>query len=527
MWLKDKGYQTLRLNDFWGWINVRNSNDSIDDKQWQIGVNVVSDGNKLSTIPWYVQYVAPWTWVSRWQAIALYTWLILVLHNRNLYIYNTTSWVTYTKTNAVANAVDTYSILTTKAFSWQIAIVIINNNLLTTEDIVAYEFDWTTFTTKTFTSLADKNFKCGMFYDWKLLLWGNPKFPSSLYGSKTWLVALPNNIYDFSAYDSSAQNVWDGEPIVAILSNHNELFIVKTNSIWRSQWPRDSWADAVSKSYSYILRQETATWAINSQCVLAVEQDVIYFDWLNLRRLSYEVNINALNDDSISKEISNLFLDFPSNQSGNATMYFAYPFVKLCIRDKFSTNNSVGILYNIVDKSYSVQTWIEVVQWVGWFVNNRRTAYFISAQTSMVFQDNIGYTYNWGNINVSHKSKRYVLWDWVDYKRISQVELYWNISPWLESTIDIYVNGDIIDSRKILFSDIILPTTGSSNVWDTLLGWNSEGLNNPMRDFVVRYEYFNDGRDLTFWIRSNGQGKLELHWLNLMYKNIKAYDIHN
>ena len=67
-------------------------------------------------------------------------------------------------------------------------------------------------------------------------------------------------------------------------------------------------------------------------------------------------NINALNDDSISKEISNLFLDFPSNQSGNATMYFAYPFVKLCIRDKFSTNNSVGILYNIVDKSYSVQT---------------------------------------------------------------------------------------------------------------------------------------------------------------------------
>ena len=527
MSLKDRGYVTVRWNDFGGGLNLLNSNDSIDDKQWQVGVNVASEGNKLISLPWYAEYVEPWTGISKWQAIALYSQYILTIHNRNLYLYNTTTWVTYTKTNAVANAVDTYSIITTKAFSGKIAIVILNTNLATAEDIVAYEFDGTTFTTKTFTSLTNKNFKCGLFYQGKLLLGWNPLYPSSLYSSKTGLVASPDNIYDFSWYDSSAQNVWDGEPIVSIISNHNELFVLKTNSVWRNQWVYDTGADAVSKSYAYNLRQESATGALNSRCAIAVEQDVLYFDWLNIRRLSYEININALNDDSISKEISNIFSSLPSNQTKNAEMYYAYPFVKLCLRDKFSTNNSIGIIYNIVDKSYSIQTGVEIVQWVGGFSNNKRTAYFVTSQTSMVYQDNIWYAYNGGNINLSHKSKRYVLWDGVDYKRISQVELYWKISPWLKWTIDIYVNGNIIDSREIFFEDYILPTTGSTPFWDSLFGSSAEGEDTPLRDFVVRYEYYKDWRDFSFGVRSNWQWRFELHGLNLMYKNIKAYDIHS
>lgn len=528
MSLKDKGYLTSRFYDFGGWINLRDSSDSIDDKQWTWWDNMVSEGNKLITVPWYVEYYAPWTWVSKWQAIALYSWKVLSLHNRNLYIFDTLTWTTYTKTNAVANAVDTYKIITTKSFSTgNIAMVILNTNISTTEDIVAYEFDWTTFTTKTFTSLTDKNFKCGTFYQGKLLLGGNPKFPSALYHSKTGSVTASNNIYDFSGYDSNSQIVWDGEPIVSIMTNHNELFVFKTNSVWRSQWTQDSGADAVTKSYSYFLRQESATGAINTHCVLAVEQDVIYFDWLNFRRMSYEANINALNDDSISKEIAPLFDSLPKDQSWNATMWYSYPFVKLALRDKFSTNNSFNVLYNIVDKSYSVQTWIEVTQGIGGFINNKRTAYFITSQTSMVYNDNTWITFNWGNMRFSHKSKRYVFGDGVDYKRLSQVELYWKITPWMKTTIDIYVNGNIIDTRDIYFPDYILPTTWSTPFGDTLMGSNNEDAISPLQDFVVRYEYFHDWRDFQFAIRWNTQWRFELHGINLMYKNIKSFDLHH
>ena len=490
-----------------------------------------SEWNKLITMPWFAQYVTIWSWVTKWQAISLYSWKILIIHNRNLYIYDTVTWATFTKTNAVANAVDTYRILTTKSFSsWNISIVCINTNISTVENVMAYEFDGTTFTTINEPSwgnpkwiwLTDRNFKCGTFYEGKLFLAWNPKYPSSLYTSKTWSVIDSTHIYDFGAYDASAQNIWDWEPIVNITTNHNELFVFKTNSVWRLNGTKDTWTN-----FGYIFKQETATWAINSMCVVAVEQDIIYFDWLNIRRLSYEQNINALNDDSISKEISPVIAWLPDSQSTNATMYYSYPYVKLFLRDKFSTNNSVAVVYNIVDKSYSIQTWIEVVQWVGGFVNNRRTAYFVTSQTSTIYQDNIGYTYNWGNIFASHKSKRFVLWDGVDYKRISQIELYGAITPWLKAYIDIYVNSKLIDTREVFFEEDILPTTWSTEFWNTLAGANNESEVSLLRDFVARYEYFNDGRDVSFWVRSNWQWKVEIHWLNVMAKAIRAYDIHN
>jgi len=522
MSLIDKWYRTSRWNDFWWGINLRMSPDSIDDKQWTIGNNMASEWNKLTIIKWYSEFVTPWTWISKSQWISLYSWKILIVHNRNLYIYDTANGSTYTKTNAVANATDTYSILTTKSFSsGNIAIVIINLNSATTEDVVAYEFDWAVFTTKTFTSLADKNFKCGAFYEGKLLLGGNPKFPSSLYTSRTWSVLNSNYIYDFSAYDSSSQNIGDGEPIVNITANHNELFIFKTNSIWRLNWTKDTWT-----VFAYVFKQETATWALNNKCVVPVEQDIIYFDWINIRRLSYEININALNDDSVSKEINPIIDSLPSNQSANATMYYVYPFVKLHLRDKFSTNNSIAIVYNIVDKSYSTQSGMEVIQWVWWFVNNKRTAYFITSQTSTVYQDNFGYTYNWGNIIFNHKSKRYVLWDGVDYKRISQVELYWKITPWLKIYVDVYVNWLLIDTREIFFEESIQPTTWTSPFWNTMFWWSNEQDEDDFRVFNVRYEYFNDWRDFQFWIRGNWQWGAEIHGVNLMWKQIKAYELH-
>lgn len=528
MWLKDRGYVTSRWNDFWGWVNVLRSNDSIDDNQCTTAVNVNVEGNKLITLPWYVESFAPWSGVNKSQWITVFSNYVITLHNRNMYVRNLTSGVTTTKTNAVANAVDTYQIITTKSFWGKLSIITINTNILTTEDITWYEFDTTTpwFTNITFTSLSNKNFKCGAFYDGKLLLGGNPSFPSSLYYSKTWSVAAPTNLYDFSAYSSGAQNIGDGEAITSITSNNSELFIFKTNSLWKKIWVSDTGADAVSKSFAYLVDQISSSWALNPFCTVNVEQEIIYFDGVNIRRVAYEQNISALSDSSLSKDISSILSTLPVNQSPNATMYYSYPYVKLFLRDKFSTNNTIGVVYNVVDKAFSFQSWLEVIQGVGWLFNNRRTAYFVTSQTSMVYEDNVGTSYNGGNINVSHKSKRYVLGDGVDYKRISQVELYWKTSYGLTTYIDIYVNWALVDTREISFQEILLPTTGTTEMGNSLFGSNWETAS-ELTNYVVRYEYFNDGRDFEFWIRSNWQWRFELHWLNLMYKAIKAYDIHN
>ena len=518
-------YQTSRWNDFWGWVNVRNSSDSIDDKQWTQGVNMVSDWNKLVTIPWYSEYITVWTWVTPAQAIDTYSNYVLSIHNRNLYVYNTVTQTKYTKINAVVSTTDKYSIVTTKSLtSGKISIVLININIATVEDIVAYEFDWAVFTTPTFTSLTNKNFKCGAFYEGKLLLGGNPLYPSNLYYSKTGSVlgAGANNIYDFSWYNSNFQAIWDGEPIVSIVNNISELWVVKTNWFHKLVWTTDNWT-----SYLYQFKQESSTWALNTKCVVSVEKDLLYFDGFNMRRISYEANMSALSDNSISKDIFPIIDSLPENQSDNATMYYSYPYVKLFLRDKFSSYNSIWIIYNVVDKSFSFQSWLNVIQWVGWFINSKRTAYFVASQGSIIYQDNSWLAYWSWNINASHKSKRYVLWDGVDYKRITQVELYWQTTAWLTTYIDIYIGWQLIDTREIRFEETILPTTGSSPVGDTLLWGNTEDSESQLRDYVVRYEYFNDGRDFQFWIRWNGQGRFELHWLNIIYKSIKAYDLHS
>lgn len=526
MTTSDKGYKTSRWNDFWGWLNVRDSSDSIDEKQSTLANNITSEWNKLVTIPWYSEFIALNATIKNGQWIALYSWRIIALNNNILYVYDTATGTQYSQAAAVANDTDIYSIITTKAFSGNIAIVLINTNVDRIEDVKAYEFNTTTnvFTNKTITNLTNKNFKTWVFYEGKLILGWNPLYPSSLYSSKTWSVTTPDNIYDFgwgTAYDSSAQNVWDWEPIVWIVSNNNELFIFKTNSVWRVNGTKDTWS-----VFAYQLKQETASGALNPKCIVPVEQDILFFDWINIRRLSYEMNLSALTDDAISKEISPIIESLPDNQKVNATMYYVYPFVKLFLRDKFSSYNSVWIIYNIVDKSFSTQTWVEVIQWVWWFIDNRRTAYFISPQTSTVYQDNVWYTYNWWNIQVSHKSKRFVLWDWVDYKRISQVELYWETETWLATSIDVIVNWAVIDTREIYFAESITPTTWSSVVGSTLLWANWTEWESKMRTFVHRWEYFNDGRDFQFAIRSNWQWKFELHWLNLTYKPVRAYDLH-
>ena len=520
MTIKDKSYITSRYNDFgWG-LNVRDSSESIDNKQATLAVNVVSEGNKIMTIPGYSELLTLSTWASRWQAIETYDGSIYAIYNSNLYAYNISTQVTKIQLAAVSSTTDTYRIIITKSFSWGTAICLINTNSSTVEDVKVYEFDWTSFTPKTLTWLSNKNFKAWMWYEGRLFLGWNPLSPSVMYYSKVSASWLPDNMYNFSWYPSNAQMIGDWEAIVHMLTNHNEVFIVKKTSIHRITWEKDT-----TTAYAFLTRQETSTWAVNWFCVIPVEQDIIYFDWINLRRLSYEININSMNDDSISREITPFIASLPSSQP-NATMWFAYPYVKLNLRDKFSQENALAVVYNIVDKSHTIQTWISWTQWAWGIIGIRRSCYFMDASSSKIYEDNKWDTYNWGEIFQSFITKFFSEWDSVDYKRISQCEIKWNVTPESRLYIDVWVDWNLITTKEIYKKWIISPTVGSASIWNTLLGWNDEGEYAYMREFKERIEIFSDGRTYAIWVRWNFQWKFELHYLGTTWKWIKAYDIH-
>ena len=84
-------------------------------------------------------------------------------------------------------------------------------------------------------------------------------------------------------------------------------------------------------------------------------QDIFYFDGNNIRRLSYETNTLTLKDTPISEKITPLIRLLPKEQT-QATACFTYPFYKLFLRTELSTDNNIALVYNVINKAWSVQT---------------------------------------------------------------------------------------------------------------------------------------------------------------------------
>lgn len=520
-------FKPARFSDFsWG-INLRNSADRIDDNQFQELINMSSEWNKLVVIKWF-KFIKQLTWdwtTGKIQWIKLFSNYLVCVFKANLYIYNLNTWVVSIQTSAVTSQTDRFQIVINKLVD--LAIIIINTNPLTTEDIKAYEFNVSTlaFTNKTFTWLANKNFKCGAFYEGKLLLWGNPSAPSVLYFGKAFSATSLALIYDFSAYDSGSQVVWDGEAIVSFASNNTEFFILKTNSIWKISEAKD---DKTTPAYTYILRQETSTWIINPFCIVNVEKDIIYFDGTTIRRISYEANIQALSDSAVAKDIESGIQSLSQVQDDNAFMIYSYPYVKLYLKSNTSSVNDTCVLYNVVDKSFSTQIGIDWNIWTNWIYKNKRVAYVGSLFDSSIFQDNSSLSYNDGDILFKAKSKKFNLWDWVNYKQFYRMEFNGVITIWLVASITIYIDGKEIITKVIDSTPNILlnPTTWAATFWVTTFGSNSNNEETTTTNFETKIELYNSWRVIEYAINWNGQGILELNWQTITSKHILAYDPH-
>lgn len=101
-----------------------------------------------------------------------------------------------------------------------------------------YDTATSTFNPHTITGLTDAKFTVSAFYQGKLLLGGNPLYPSSLYYSKTGnattAIATPDAWMNFSGYNGGSQVVGTGQfPITAIRGNNSGFYVCTNKDIWK------------------------------------------------------------------------------------------------------------------------------------------------------------------------------------------------------------------------------------------------------------------------------------------------------
>lgn len=515
--MKLKNYQTSRYNDFWGWMNVRDSADSIEDKQGVFLKNFQWEGNKLVTMKGYEPITSHWgkqiQWIASWSKYVIY------IHNLTLYVYDTNTNSSIASISVTWWADTIFNISVGKILSTWICI----SDSKWIYDTQLFKLDWTTLTSQAFTSLTNKKFTCNAFMGNRLWLGWNNLAPSTLYTSQQASPLTESNIYNFTYWNwisSTIDLIWDVNPITWFIDNNWDYYIFKTNGSYNVI---DIISPTTTSSAAIRTKKVTSTWAINQQVIQNVDQDVLYFDGRNVRRLSYEQNTLALKDSSVSTEISTFINELPEIQS-QATAWFVYPYYKLFVRDRFSNTNNIWLIYNIREKSWSIQQWIFPSVWASSYWNEKRVAYFWSWVYWDIFKESLWLSFWWGDVNYLFISKKYAFWDNLDYKRLWEIELYGKISSWLKLYLDIILDDAVIDTREIYFEEFISPTLWSSTIWVSTFGWVE--TTNQLNNFRYRYEYFNDWVFIQFRIRWTWVWYFELHWVNIESKFIKAYPIH-
>lgn len=516
--MKLKNYPTTRYNDFgWG-MNTRDSEDFIEDKQGVLLKNFQCEGNKLVTIKGYEELVSKWNGnikgISSWDKYVTYIW------GTSLYVYNTNTWTEVSVSIGTSWASTLYNINVGKVLDTFIVIT----DTLWVEDMRMYRYNGTTLTSQAFTWLSNLKFTCCSFMGTQLWAWGNILAPNVLYASRLAWPLNESNIYNFTyavAQYAIADPIGDVNPISWFIENGWYKYIAKTNWMFRVT----EITVPTTTSWAWVVHDKvTSTWPINQQVLQSIDQDVMYFDWRNVRRLSYEVDTSALKDSATSSEISTYINSLPEEQP-QATAWFIYPYYKLFLKDRFSSTNNIGLVYNVREKSWSTQFWMFPSVGTNSYWNNKRVAYFgLWIAWGQIFRDNTWISFWGSDVNYTYLSKKYAFGDNLDYKRLWEIEIFGKVSSWISVYIDVILDSKVIDTREIFFENTITSTLWSSTVWVTTLGWVETTTN--LNDYRYRYEYFNDWVFLQFRIRATWTWYFELHWMNVESKYVKAFPIH-
>lgn len=523
-----KGVTNSRFKENGGWMNRLFADTWINDNESILLENFTVEGWKIVPLPWYQKLKEFNTDSGGIQWMGSYWDVIVALHNWTLYVYNLVSKVTKSLGSAVT------SWLKYHVNVFQDKIIVCNN----TETPKAFTYDTffsTNPVTQAFTWLSTWfTASCSISYNWRLFfaqykVWASWVVrPNVLLWSK-WITTLADlsPMFDFSALTSSSEMVWDWTPITAFAIGQDNMYIWKANSVWKVWEVNLAYDNAASPAVigvSYPINQVTNTWPINYKTFTNVQQDLFYYDWVNVRRLSYEQNTLALKDSSISENIFPLMNELPVDQT-NACSYFVYPYYKLHLHTDTSSSNDYGLVYNVINKAWSIQTWLEVDIWVSAY-NKKQVAFFGWLYSWVVYEDNIDYNYDWFPVVRKWLSKVFDFWDRIDYKRIFQIELNGRIDQEQDVEVDFYGDWNIISTRSIYYPILdIKDTTWAITAWVATAWWDWLKTN-PLQDYKSRYETYFDARIYQLWITYEGTKYFELQSHHVQFKFVNPYDIH-
>lgn len=322
-----------------------------------------------------------------------------------------------------------------------------------------------------------------VYYNWKLLLanWND----NILYFSKTSSATEPYLVRDFWWYDWWFQRVWWDWKITWLITWENWIYVFKEDEIYYSNSVQDDW-----NSFAFIFNRITNNWAKDKYCITRVWQDLFYYDWLakKIRRLSYEQNLTTLRDTAVSDEIDSLLQSQPTITWIQQKLYYSYPNVRFATRSstEIAWNNDIIYVYNVDRKSWLIET-NKAIKQAYW-------KYFTRVSVNWeVYEEWSSYYSSWEWI-----SKEFDMWDAIDYKRRSEIEIYWKNTDDITLYVDIYIDWTL----KKTF-------TVTDNFWDY---------------FRRKFDMWLEWRFIKIWIRYSWVWYLEINELNFNYKPLKWYN---
>jgi len=346
-------------------------------------------------------------------------------------------------------------------------------------------------------------------YNWKIILGWYADSDNIIFSQTEDPVAAGNEMLNFAAYSAWGQSVsgWNKGTVKWFIVGENWLYVLKENEIWYTNSEKDTWT-----SFNFTFKKITSNWTANQSSTSEVDQETFYFDYINraVRRLWYEQNLTTLRDVAISREIEDLFLSIPDGDEWgrSVTTSYAYPLYKIEFALEWATQYTVG------DWNYRIPntTAIYNVENKSWATENNKLALmpihsykgFFATYDGSIYQDDV-----WNTLSDwYHLSKEYVFIDDVDYKRIGEIEIVWDLMWvwWIKNLeIEVLIDWENVDiwEEEFPFKRII-----SAEDWETVR-------------FREKIDLYDDGRIFQFSLKHNWVWRVEINDVNARVKPLK------
>lgn len=545
----------VRLTDVGGGLNLVVDWGSISDNQSQVLHNMRTNKTTIQSIEWYKSISHPFSSnIPNKGTIFSWEWVVMMGEPLNTELgdgfyaqpFNLTTWVSPLPT--FINYSLSNSTVSWRGFGW--------NDLGTQYICIIGIYDtngraaWTPLVYRINSNGTMDNiplswiswaYGCGMYYEGRLILSWKNWAPWLVSFSQTASTASVDNFKNFwTPGFEQIVGEWDEIVTGLAVSSWKILALTKKAIYWgvvsstktqtgTSYTYNSATPPAVTSttaqyttSFQCVFEMVSSTWNVDAWSFVNVNHDLFFFDWSSIRRLGYEENISAIRDSSISDYIRPIFSSLPRQRK--ITANFVFPLVKFYF-NKDSDVNDFAVVYNVMDKSFSTQR-IGASDCGVLKIKDKYLNVWMSSFSSQVMEclpEGVS-SYD-GNPQREHFVwKDFSVYDDVDYKRYTQVELSGEATDWTNVEVNIYVDWRLIKTSEFIVEGDKSPTIGAVTFWVLSLGSNSP--TNNLAWWTKRIELFHDGQTLTIEVKKNGNWFIRLFPCNYRFREVKAFPIH-